>query len=423
MAKANVVIVGNGSAALAALEAIHRTDPRLKSLVISAEDCPPYSPTALPYFFAGKIREQHLFLRDDSFYREKNAELVRGARVVRILLQDRRVVLEDGRDVGYDKLLIATGASPILPAIEGLNEVRHFVFRTLKDAKELLSYAEGRRKAVVLGGGLVGMETASGLIKKGLKVTVMEKEERVLPVYFDSEAADIIKGIYEENGVTLLTGETAVKVGMDGERVIIRTLSGREIEAEIFVVAAGMAPSIEPVMDSGIACRRGILVDDTMRTNIEGVYAAGDVAEARSFFGPEKVLNAILPDAVEQGRVAGANIAGGDERYSGGLPLNIFSFFGNWAFSCGLPLVEGKDYKVIKRSYGYGGRYRRLVFKEGRLIGVALINDGVDPGILHSFIRKGTDLSELMDGLERDLINLSRYTMIRSESPELPEAI
>lgn len=420
-----MVIVGNGSAGLAALEAIHRTDPEIACRVISEEETLAYSPTALPYLFSGRIEEGRLFLRAEAFYAANNAQLIKGKRVERVLPGEKRVLFADGSKLGYDKLLIATGASPIIPEIKGLAEARFFLFRSLKDAKELMAAAKRKKEAVVVGGGLVGMETASGLIKRGLRVTVVEKEERILPLYFDSSSAAMTKKIYEDNRVELLTGEEVTEVSgrAKGARVALKLKSGRKMETQLLVLAVGMAPNLALTKDSGIAVNKGILVDDTMRTNIPDIFAGGDVAEAKGLLTGEKVINAILPDAVEQGRVAGTNMAGGTDRYSGGLPMNIFNFFGHTAFSCGLALASGDGFQTLERCWTNKNRYRKLVFKENKLVGAILINEGIDPGIIQSLIRKGSDLKEVMAGLAADLLNYGRLAMIKSETVEVPRTI
>ena len=417
-----VVIIGNGSAALAALEAIHSTDSQIKSKLVSEEDYPAYSPTALPYLFAGRIDESQFFLRAESYYQEQNAQLLLSRRVERVLPGEKKVILAGGETLKFDKLLIATGASPVVPGIKGLNEVGYFVFKTLENTKALMAAAEKAKSAVVLGGGLVGMETASGLIKRGLKVTVVEKEARILPLYFDQEASELIKMIYVDNGVRLISGQEAIEVIPEkgDRRLSLRLSGGEKLATDLLVVAVGMAANLGLVKDSGIEVNRGILVDENMRTNFPDIYAGGDVAEAKDFFGRGKVINAILPDAVAQGRVAGISLAGGEARYAGAISFNIFNFFERSAFSCGLALAEGPEYKQVKRARPRKERYRRLVFKDGKLAGATLINEAIDPGIILHLIRNRVDLSEIMAGLEADLLNFGRYAMIKSETPDLP---
>lgn len=424
-ARGLMVIVGNGSAGLAALEAIHRTAPEVVTRVVSDEESLPYSPTALPYLFSGQIEESQLFLRDDAFYRSNNAELVRGKKVKQVLPAEKALRFADGGELGYDKLLIATGASPVLPQIKGLDKAHFFTFRSLTDAKELMAEAKRKKEAVVLGGGLVGMETASGLIKRGLKVTVIEKEERILPFYLDGASAAMIKKIYENNGVELLTGQEVIAVSAQGKegKLALKLKNGREMDTQLLVVAVGMAPNLGLTKDSGIAVNKGILVDETMRTNLSDIFAAGDVAEAKSLFSEEKIINAILPDAVEQGKLAGANMAGGQERYLGGLSFNIFNFFGHMAFSCGQALASGSDFQIIERCWPRKNRYRKLVFKDNKLVGAILINERIDPGIIQSLIRKGDDLKEMMAGLTADLLNFGRLAMIKGEAVEVPKMI
>jgi phenylglyoxylate dehydrogenase epsilon subunit len=240
----------------------------------------------LPYLFAGRVEESQFYLRAESYYQEQNARLLLSKRVERVLPEEKKVELAGGEALEYDKLFVATGASPVIPGINGLKEVGYFVFKTLADTKALMSAAKKAKSALVLGGGLVGMDTASGLIKRGLKVTVVEKEARVLPLYFDRESSELIKRIYEENGARLITGQEAIEVVPEkgGREFSLKLSGGETLAAELLVAAVGMAPNLGLAKDSGIEVNRGILVDETMRTNLPDIYAGGDVAEADDFF-------------------------------------------------------------------------------------------------------------------------------------------
>ena len=224
---------------------------------------------------------------------------------------DRNVVrLAGGDEIGYKTLLVASGAKPVVPAIPGLDRVRYHVLRTLDDAIALRDAIEGARRAVVLGAGLVGMHAAENLAHAGASVTIVEREAHVLPGYFDAEAASMIGRAFAAKGVALHLGTraTAITPGETGCSVVLD--NGESLPCDLLVVGVGVAPVTGFLDGSGVDIDRGVLVDDTMRSSVANIYAAGDVAQARGFYDGERTLNGILPDAVEQGRIAGMAMAG-----------------------------------------------------------------------------------------------------------------
>jgi len=325
------------------------------------------------------------------------------------------VRLEDGEEIAFSKLLLATGAVPALPEIPGLKDARFHVLRTLCDAVALRNALPNTRRALVLGGGLIGMHAAENLAKGGVEVTVVEMQPHVLSGYFDADASGIIEKVFAAQEVKLVTGNRVAAVAAAGEGCRAKLADGKLIDADLLLVAAGVTPVMDFVAGSGIETDRGVLVDDWMRTSAENVWAAGDVAQARGFFESGKVLMGILPDAVGQGRIAGMAMAGdiGAKPYKGGVPLNTYAFFGQQAVSVGVQegALDASGIEVKKEVDAEHARYLKIVLKDGRLAGIFGINAAFDPGIMWELILRRTDLGAVKQAFLDDPQKTARVLM------------
>jgi phenylglyoxylate dehydrogenase epsilon subunit len=244
---------------------------------------------------------------------------------------------------------------------------------------------------------------------------VIEKESHLLPLYFDGEMATQIEDIFRSRGADLLLGREMVGVKKAGKGISMTFSEGSGLKAEVLVAAVGVRPRTELLSDTGVEMDRGILVDWQMQTSMEGIYAAGDVAQAPDFLTGQPVLNPILPSAMAQGRVAGDNMAGKDTKYEGSLPMNVFNFFGHTAVSVGYPLLQGEGIQVIEETNAAGKQSKRLVLQEGKLIGAALLNIPVDPGVIQYLIRKRLNLEAEMEPLMMNTQDTGRRLMLQAE--------
>jgi phenylglyoxylate dehydrogenase epsilon subunit len=282
----------------------------------------------------------------------------------------------------------------VVPPIPGLRDSRFHVLRTLDDALGLKAALGQARRAVVLGAGLVGMHAAENLAKAGAAVTVVEMQPHVLPGYFDAQAAAIIESAFRKRGVELLTGHKVVRVEPAGTGCTVYLEAGDTIAADLLLVGVGVAPVTDFLAGTGVQVDRGVLVDDTMRTGVDNIWAAGDVAQARSFYSDARTVNGILPNAVEQGRVAGMAMAGdpGLKPYPGGVPLNTYTFFGQRAVSVGIqePGVDGAE--VYTETDPDGRSYLKVVLRDGRLLGIFGINAAFDPGVMWELVLRRVNL-------------------------------
>jgi phenylglyoxylate dehydrogenase epsilon subunit len=415
MSQTKYLIVGSSHAGLSALEAIRVQDEEESITLLTQEKYLPYSPTILPYVVSGLVDAKEAFLRDEEGLSHRGIELRRDAKVVGVEPQTRTVKLESGESIEYEKLLLATGAKPLLPPISGLEDAPYHVLRTLDDALGLQGAAQKAKSAIVLGGGLIGMHAAENLAKRGRKVTVVEALPHVLPGYFDEQAAGLIQRVFKENGIEILAGSAVTHAGRSDGGCIVSLESGEDLSADLLMVATGVKSNMDYLAESGIDMDEGILVDDTMRTSAEGIWAAGDVAQAQSFFGNEKRINAILPNAVEQGRIAGMDMVGDPavKPFQGGLPMNTYRFMGNNAFSVGMSEVpEGNEgYEVEQASLPDSLQYQKLIFKKGQLVGASGINTSLDPGIMLQLIGRKVDLEEVKAQFVASPVDTGRILM------------
>ena len=418
MEESKYIIVGGSHAGLSALDAIRVQDQKGVITLVTREEQLPYSPTILPYVVSGRTEPERVFLRDAEELDRLGVIFRSGAEVTDVNTADHRVTLKSGEQLGYDKLLLATGAAPVLPPVEGLGEeVPHNVLRTLDDAMALRSAGAGGGSVIVLGAGLIGMHAAENLAEGGMQVTVVEALGQVLPAYFDEEAAGLIEQVFVEQGVRVLTGHEVTRVTGSDKGCVLHLAAGEELSGDLLLVAAGVKPVTGYLTGSGVEVDEGILVDERMRSSVTDVWAAGDVAQACGFFDPDKKVNPTLPNAVEEGRIAGMDMAGDPalKPHPGGIAMNTYRFFGHRAFSVGLSTLpeSTEGIEVDKVFFSESLQYQKLVFRDDRLVGASCINSDLDPGIMYQLVRRKVDMKEIKDKFTAEPVVAGRVLMSR----------
>jgi phenylglyoxylate dehydrogenase epsilon subunit len=352
-------------------------------------------------------------LRSDDYFQKHDVEFTRGAELVSLDTKRKTATLSDGTSRTYEKLLLATGASPVIPLIKGLDQVRFHVLRTMDDALELRQAIGNAKRAVVLGAGLIGTHGAENLAKAGLKVTLIETQGQILPGYFDRDAAAIIENVFMRYGIELILGCGAREV-RPGAVVLD---DGRDLPFDLLMIGTGVRPALGYLKDSDIKIGRGILVDESMRTSAPDVWAAGDCAEVALFQTEGNGIAGILPMAVEQGRIAGMGMAGdrSGKPFPGAVSINTYTFYGQQAISVGSgiagPAPDGAE--NIVAADPMRNIYRRIVLKNGRLVGIAGINVPLDPGILWQMIVRRIDLTPIKASFLEDPLSTGRSLMSR----------
>jgi len=411
MPEAKYLLVGSSHAALEAMRAIRQVDAPGSMAMLTCDPALPYSPTILPYVMSGRSKPDGVLLRDADFFAAQGCAFVPGARAVGLDPKARSVRLESGESWRYERLLIATGAAPAIPPIKGIETVRFHVLRSLEDAKSLRAAMGGAKSAVVLGAGLVGLHAAETMAEAGLAVSVVEMQQHVLPGYFDATASERIEAAFAAHGVRLLLGRRAVEVSREDAGHSCRLVldDGKAVTADLLLVATGVRPAVDWLERSGVTVDKGVLVDDFMRTNQEGIWAAGDVAQATDFYTGKPALIGIIPTAVEQGRLAGLGMAGDAyaKPYRGGLAVNTYRFFGRVALSIGRATAE-MNVEAVESD---DGGYRRLVLDDNRLVGWASVDQPFDIGIAGELIRRKVDLSGCKDAFLARPVETGRRLM------------
>lgn len=390
--KKRVLIIGNSAAAISALKAFREKDQESRVLLIDQEPFPPYSRVITPYFIMGGIKsEDGLFLLGKEFYKEFNVKTVLGKEVRLIDTRSREIFYDKAKKEPFDYLLIATGGSPVRPKIEGAKREDILVLRSLSDAQRLKEIKPLVQKGLFLGAGLVSLQTLQALYKANGHYTLVVKSGRILSQTLDLEGSQMVERHLKKFGIQILTGREVVRLKKHkGSKVAILD-NGDEFETEFIFAGKGVRPNIDFLKRSGIKTQTGILLNEYLETNIEGIYAAGDVAQAPDFFSNEKVNYGLWPSAVEQGELAGKNMAGLREIYPGNLRRNIARIFGLSIASIG-DIGSKRVVETLLKNDEKRNIYRKICLDEnGLIIGAILINQVDDLGIIHTLIRERKD--------------------------------
>ncbi len=409
MDKSKYLILGNSAAAINAVEAIRELDKDGAITLVAREKQHTYSRPLISYRLAGKVDDARMDYRKRDFYARNGVNAVLGVEARKVDTAGRWVELSDGRKLGFEKLLIATGGAPIRPQIEGSEARGVFTFTTWEDEQAIDEYitANGAGKgAVVLGGGLIGLKSVEAFVDREVKVTVVELADRVLAVTFDGVASKLAEKALADAGVGIRTNNTIKAVVSHGGKVSgVLLADGEVIECGIVVLAVGVRPDMAIVAGSDIKTDRGIVVDDRLRTNVPGIYAAGDVSQAADALTGQSRPIPILPAAARQGRLAGLNMAGGDASYEGAIPMNAVDVVGLPTISVG-QTVEAEGDEVLRRLDEENGVYRKIVLRKDRVIGAIFIGKVDRAGIFTGLIRSKLDVGLLKHLLLSDEFGL-----------------
>lgn len=382
------VIVGNGVAGITAAQSVARADPSAEVRVLGVEPYPYYQRPRLWELVAGQIEQDALYFRPLSWYAERGIQVQVGSRVTAIDLQAHHLVLADGSRVEYDRLLLATGARAFVPPFDGADKKGVFTLRSLDDALSIEEYAQGISTAAVIGGGLLGLETARALLSLGLEVSVIEFAPHLLPRQLDAEGAQVLQTLLETQGLRILTGAATESILGNGRATGVQLKSGRVVDGQVVLISTGIRSRVELAREAGLEVNRGLVVDGHLRTSATGVYAAGDVAEF------EGRVYGIIPAAIEQAQVAAANmVAPGSAAYSGTVPATTLKIVGIDLTCLGEATATGDEFDILRQSDPAAGVYRRLALHDGQIVGAILLGDTRDVRALKKLIATGRDVS------------------------------
>ncbi len=395
------IIIGNSAAGIAAVEAIRKRDKESKVAVISDEDYSTYCRCLISYYLAGEVKEDKLAYRPVNFYKDNNIELLLNRKVARVDAKKNRIILEDKSQLGYDALMIATGARPKFPELKGIKRTGVFGFRTIKDAQNISGLLPVTKTVCVLGGGLIGLKAAYALKKRNIDVKVLIKSRQVLSQLLDSEAAGFVQQRLESNGIEVLLGQDAAEIIGEGDIKAVKLDSGKAIGCSMVVVGKGVSPNIELIKETQVQYNEGIIANNLLQTNIPNIYTGGDSCESFDITLGAHTINALWPVAVEQGKIAGANMSGDNLSYQGSVGMNSLEFFGLAVVSLGIYKIKDGDVVVeeLKLNDVKQNLYKKIILKDNIMVGAILVGDIRVSGVFLRLIRERIDVSPFKDKL------------------------
>ncbi|HTY75765.1 MAG TPA: FAD-dependent oxidoreductase [Candidatus Nanoarchaeia archaeon] len=414
MSRSKYVIVGGCAAGIGAVEAIREIDQQGTITVISEEQCSHYSRPMISDFVSGKVDLAKMKTRDDEFWQKNSVNIFVGKKAVTLNTDERTIFLDDGEKIAYEKLLLATGGKPFVPKMEGQEKEGVYTFTNVADAERLSNKInkEKAKSAVVIGAGLIGISVTEALVKRGVKVTLVELQDKILSLLLDSKASDLVEAIVRKAGVNIVTGQSVQKItGKPENDVVVGGVvltKGDTVMCDMVIVAIGVIPRTELVIGTAVKTNRGIVVDNYMQTNVPNIYASGDVAEAYDFILNQNRLLPLWPLAVLEGKVAGYNMAGKKTDYSGGTNMSSLKYFGIPIVSIGLanpkddPLLEILTVQDISK-----GIYKKLVLKSNIIVGMTFLGDIERAGIYYYLLKNKVNVAAFKQALLSDDFSLA----------------
>jgi NAD(P)H-nitrite reductase large subunit len=403
------LIIGGGTAGINAIRTIREEDGGASEItLVSAER--PYSRMVLPYYLGRSIAESHVFTATSAKLAQWGVKPSLGRRAASLDSKANTVTLDDGTKVEYGDCLIATGSSAVKPPIPGAGGPGIHCFWTLDEARGVIREIKAGSHVVMVGAGFIAFTILNSILALGAKLTIVEIEPRILPRMIDAAGAEIVEAWLRKHGVKILSSATLTKIGDSRGRKRLSFKGGRELIADVVIMATGIKTNLEWLDGSGIKVNRGVVVDDHLRSNVPNVYAAGDVAEGRSLVTGALEVHAIEPTAMEHGRVVGANMAGRDVAYRGSLLMNIvgvckldMASFGAW---------DDRSAEVVTAIRPERAAYRKLLFTGDRLTGGMIIGQSEelwttnDIGMLKGLVQSGVSLGPWKAHLRRNPFDL-----------------
>lgn len=430
------VIIGAGPAGVIAAETVRKTDPHGEITLIGDEPESPYSRMAIPYLLIEKIGEQGTHLRHGAGHFEKLGIHVMQDRVTAVDSVNRRLTLNRGEAVSYDRLLIATGSRPTIPPIEGIDLPGVHTCWTLEDARHIIRRAQPHSKVVLLGAGFIGSIVLEALAERQVDLTVVEMGDRMVPRMMNQTAGNLIKKWCQAKGVTVHTSTRITAIRQPADPPVVQRLlqaigpgakrdtnhhlevfldNGQTLDAGLVISAAGVKSNSDFLKGSGIETDQGILVNHYMQTNVAEIFAAGDVAQGRDFSTDSHQVHAIQPTASEHGRVAALNMAGVPLEFQGSFNMNVLDTLGLIASSFGLWMgVGGGDSVEVCDPERF--RYLNLEFQDDVMVGATSLGLTQHVGVLRGLIQGKVHLDEWKEKLKRDPSRLMEAYLAKNYS-------
>jgi NAD(P)H-nitrite reductase large subunit len=412
------LILGNGPAGVVAAESLRKLAPADEVTLLGDEPGPPYSRMAIPYLLMGNIEEKGTWLRKEPGHFERLGIALKAGRAASVDASKREVRLESGEKLAWDRLLVATGSRPNRPPVPGMDLPGVHPCWTLEDARAIAARAAKGSRVVQMGAGFIGCIILEALAARGVELVVVEMGDRMVPRMMPPRASALIQAWCERRGVRVVTGARVAEIKAAGKSLSVSLTDGQVLAADLVISATGVTPNAAFLDGSGVACDQGVLVDGHMQTNVQGIFAAGDVARAPEFDTDRKIAYAIQPTAVEQARVAALNMAGREAASPGALAMNVLdtlglvsASFGQWQ---GIAPAEGGAW--VERRDEERFRYLRLEFSGERLIGATCLGLTEHVGVIRGLIQGRVPLGEWKDRLLADPTRLMEAYLARAQA-------
>ncbi|TCN26777.1 nitrite reductase large subunit NirB [Mesobacillus foraminis] len=394
MRKQRLVLVGNGMAGVRCIEEILKHDADAFEITIfGSENHGNYNRIMLSSVLQGNAEIDEIILQQEAWYQERGIRLFKGETVVSIDPPSQTVRSDQGREVSYDKLILATGSSPFILPIKGVDKKGVRSFRTIEDCERILSESRSCKAAAVIGGGLLGLEAAKGLLNLGLKVQVIHKAPFLMERQLDETASKMLQAELERQGMSFIFEKHTQEFAGKDRVERIQFSDGTGIDAELVVMAVGVRPNVGLARDHGIAVNRGIIVNEYMQSSDPAIYAVGECAESNG------IVYGIVKPLYEQGKVLAKHLCGiASDGYKGSVLSTQLKISGVDVFSIG-QLDGGEEGKAVTIFNSVDGVYKKMVFQENKLVGVVLYGDTTESGRLLELIVKRKDVEDLEKGL------------------------
>lgn len=379
------VIIGNGIAGLSAAEELRKNDQQGNISILTEEGYLTYHRLKLSHYISKELKLNELLVHDEQWYKDKNIAVRLNTKAVGINPDDKSVKLENGETVYYDKLLLANGSRSFLPPVEGSTKGGVFTLRNLKDLENLQSYLKNTHEVAVVGGGLLGLEAAWALKERGLKVKVLEFFKYLLPRQLDEELANYVKEQLETKGLEIYLSAESKEIVGENSSTGISLKDGREISSDSILFSVGVRPNVDLVKDTSIEVNKGIKVDSHMRTSVEDIYAAGDIAEV------DNTVLALWFIALEQGKIAAQNMTGNNASYELPQPSTLLDIGGFKVFSVGD--ISGEKQTLI---YKDKDAFHKVFIQDDKLVGGVLTGDIKKMVKLKKAVNEKKDISDII---------------------------
>jgi len=395
------VIIGAGPAGVIAAEHLRKVQPDSTITIINDEPEPPYSRMAIPYYLIGKINEAGTYLRKSgAHFADAGIEIIQD-RVSSVDAKSKKLALEDGKSVDYDKLLIATGSHPIRPPIPGMDLPGVHSCWTLEDGRNIAAGATKGSNVVLMGAGFIGCIILEALASRGVNLTVVEMDDRMVPRMMDQNSGNLIKKWCQEKGVAVHTSTRVESIAEAGKTLKVVLDNGEVVDADIVISATGVKSNIQFLEGSGIETEFGVLVNNRLQSSNADIYAAGDVCQGKDFSTGEYSVQAIQPTAADHGRIAAMNMMGKESIHQGSINLNVLDTLGLISSSYGLWMgVDGGDSAELYDADRY--RYISLQFEDDVLVGAQSLGLTQHVGVLRGLIQSRLKLGKWKDRLIKD---------------------